>query len=222
MHKKSKDMSLYQSGWVKAALVLLSALLLLLLDRRRKETSQDDQPVVWRRDIEMGPTEGGEQQRIQLAEDAVQDKRVPEASAGAGIAVEQEELREQADAAKQQAATRQSALVDLEDERAEVVGPIPLPEDEDDEVEMQTPAGDDLSIVEGIGPKINSVLHDAGIRTFAQLSEAAPERLEQILREQGLRLANPETWPEQARLAAAGDWNKLDNYQKRLKAGRKV
>ncbi len=211
MHKKSRAMSFYQSGWVKAALLLLSALLLLLLDRRRKETTQDDEPVIWRRDIEMGPT-GGEEQRIQL----VEEEAAPEASAGAGLMAEQVELEEQSGDEG-----RESRLVDLEAERAEVVGPIPLPEDEDDEVEMQTPAGDDLSIVEGIGPKINSVLHQAGIRTFAQLSEATPERLEQILREQGLRLANPETWPEQARLAASGDWSKLENYQKKLKGGRK-
>lgn len=215
MHKKSRAVSFYQSGWVKAALLLLSALLLLLLDRRRKETNQDDQPVIWRRDIEMGPTEG-EEQRIQLVEEAAAEERAPEAAAGLGLTAEQEELQEQAGGA-----TRQGVQVDLEAERAEVVGPIPLPEDEDDEVEMQTPAGDDLSIVEGIGPKINSVLHEAGIRTFSQLSEATPERLEEILRGQGLRLANPETWPEQARLAATGDWNKLENYQKKLKGGRK-
>ncbi len=208
MYKKSRAMSFYQSGWVKAALLLLSALLLLLLDRRRKGTTQDDEPVIWRRDIEMGPT-GGEEQRIQL----VEEEAAPEASAGAGLMAEQVEMQEQAG--------DEGRMVDLEAERAEVVGPIPLPEDEDDEVEMQTPAGDDLSIVEGIGPKINSVLHEAGIRTFTQLSEATPERLEQILREQGLRLANPDTWPEQARLAASGDWSKLESYQRKLKGGRK-
>lgn len=211
MHKKSRGTSLYESGWVKAALLILSALLLLLLDRKRKETAQDDEPVIWRRDIEMGPT-GGEEQRIRLVEDAGSVEAAPEASAGAGLAAEQEETEEQ---------SRQGTVADLEPDRAEVVGPIPLPEDEDDEVEMQTPAGDDLRIVEGIGPKINSVLHEAGIRTFAQLSETTPERLEEILRVQGLRLANPQTWPEQARLAAAGEWSKLEKYQKKLKGGRK-
>ncbi len=192
MPKMVRKKSFAERGWVKAALLLLSALLLILLGRREDEEKEDTQPVIWRRDIEMGPT-GGESR---------QQQSVPDTRAGAGLVAESEEL------------------VD-ESGRAPVEGPIPLPEDEDDEVEMQTPAGDDLTIVEGIGPKINSLLHEAGIRTFFQLAEATPERLEEVLREAGLRLANPETWPEQARLASEAEWSKLESYQKRLKGGRK-
>ncbi|HEX7973181.1 MAG TPA: hypothetical protein VF498_02140, partial [Anaerolineales bacterium] len=76
-------------------------------------------------------------------------------------------------------------------------------------------------IIEGIGPKINQLLQQSGIHTFSDLAGTSLERLEQILRDARLRLANPGTWPEQARLAAEGEWSKLEALQKTLKAGRK-
>lgn len=89
--------------------------------------------------------------------------------------------------------------------------------------EPSTPAKpDDLTIIEGIGPKIASVLQAAGISTFAQLAEADLGHLNQILQNAGLRLANAETWPEQARLAAEGKWDELEALKASLKGGRRV
>jgi ribosomal protein L30 len=81
--------------------------------------------------------------------------------------------------------------------------------------------GDDLQAIEGIGPKISSVLNGAGITTFAQLSEATPVHLSTIMQEAKVRLANPETWPEQAALAATGKWDELKELQTRLTGGRR-
>lgn len=81
-------------------------------------------------------------------------------------------------------------------------------------------APDDLAVIEGIGPKIAALLQGAGISTFAELAETEPARLEALLREADLRLADPSSWPEQARLAAAGDWDALKSLQDRLKGGR--
>jgi predicted flap endonuclease-1-like 5' DNA nuclease len=82
-------------------------------------------------------------------------------------------------------------------------------------------APEDLTPIEGIGPKINKVLHEAGITTFAQLAATEVSRLEQILALANLRLAKADTWPEQARLAAAGDWEGLERLQNELDAGRR-
>ena len=81
---------------------------------------------------------------------------------------------------------------------------------------------DDLRKIEGIGPKISGLLHDAGILTFAQLAASEPEQIKQILTDAGPRyqLANPASWPEQAKLAADGDWDGLQELQDRLTAGR--
>ncbi len=83
---------------------------------------------------------------------------------------------------------------------------------------------DDLTKIEGIGPKIAEVLQKAGITTYSRLSTVDVERLEQLLRDAGPKfvLADPETWPIQASLAAAGRWGVLDTLQDELIGGRRV
>jgi len=46
--------------------------------------------------------------------------------------------------------------------------------------------------------------------------------LQTILDESGIGLAWPETWPEQAQLAAAGDWGELEALQDELQRGRRL
>lgn len=84
---------------------------------------------------------------------------------------------------------------------------------------------DDLKRIEGIGPKIAGVLQDAGIATFAQLADTDVSDLKQILEKSDprlLRLAKPDSWPEQAALANAGEWEALGAFQKGLKGGKKA
>jgi predicted flap endonuclease-1-like 5' DNA nuclease len=88
----------------------------------------------------------------------------------------------------------------------------------------EPPEPDDLRRVEGIGPKIASILQDAGIMTFNQLASADVGQLEEILSDADprlLRLADPATWPEQAALAAEAEWEALEALQSELKAGRR-
>jgi predicted flap endonuclease-1-like 5' DNA nuclease len=83
--------------------------------------------------------------------------------------------------------------------------------------------GDDLKIIEGVGPRIAAILNEAGISSFAQLAAAKPAELQRMLKAGGLRTpADPATWPEQARLAASGEWKALQKLQERLKGGRKL
>lgn len=79
---------------------------------------------------------------------------------------------------------------------------------------------DDLTILEGIGPKINSILQAAGVNTFAQLAAMEPDHIMEILTAGGIRLADAKSWPEQARLAANGEMDRLRAYQDTLKGGR--
>jgi predicted flap endonuclease-1-like 5' DNA nuclease len=93
------------------------------------------------------------------------------------------------------------------------------------EIEPAPAVPDDLKLVEGIGPKIAAVLAGSGILTFAQLAGTEVERLRQILEEANpnlLRLADPSTWPQQARLAAEGAWEELEKLQDGLKGGRRA
>lgn len=85
------------------------------------------------------------------------------------------------------------------------------------------PTPDDLRKVEGIGPKIQSILNEAGIFTFQQLAASNVETLTKIVIEDGgIRLAHPDTWPEQAKLAAKGDWDALETLQDELVGGKRV
>jgi predicted flap endonuclease-1-like 5' DNA nuclease len=88
--------------------------------------------------------------------------------------------------------------------------------------EMVLPQPDDLEIIEGIGPKIAGLLRAAGITDFAQLADADVNRLQEILSAAKLRLADPTTWAEQAKLAAKGDWSALEAFQNELKGGRRA
>ncbi len=81
---------------------------------------------------------------------------------------------------------------------------------------------DDLKIVEGIGPKIEQLLKDAGIKNWKALAKATVEEIQAILDRAGehYRLADPGTWPRQAALAVAGKWAELKAYQDQLKGGK--
>ena len=81
---------------------------------------------------------------------------------------------------------------------------------------------DKLTKIEGIGPKISGLLIEHGIKTFAQLADQTVEHLQTIVRDAGIRIADPTTWPEQAKYAADGDWEGLQKLQDSLKGGRRV
>lgn len=81
---------------------------------------------------------------------------------------------------------------------------------------------DNLERIEGIGPKIASILNAAEITTFSALAAADVAHLNNILQNANLRLADPATWPEQAQLAAQGKWDELKTLQDSLKGGQRV
>lgn len=80
----------------------------------------------------------------------------------------------------------------------------------------------ELQIVEGIGPKIEGLLKDAGIKNWRDLAEADYDKLKGILADAGsrYRMHDPKTWSKQAELALKGNWDELIEYQKFLDTGR--
>lgn len=80
-------------------------------------------------------------------------------------------------------------------------------------------AKDDLKKIEGIGPKIAETLAAAGIATFADLAKAKPAAISEIIA--GVRGNHvPDTWPQQAKLAADGKWDELKELQDKLDGGK--
>lgn len=89
------------------------------------------------------------------------------------------------------------------------------------EVHVESSAADDLTKLEGIGPKVARLLNESGITTFLALSKANAGELQKKLSAAGLQMMNAEGWIEQAALAAKGDWQGLEKLQSELKGGRR-
>jgi predicted flap endonuclease-1-like 5' DNA nuclease len=79
-------------------------------------------------------------------------------------------------------------------------------------------AGDDLLIIEGIGPVYAAKLQAAGITTFAQVAAANDARLTEIIQAPAWRKVDYASWRDQARLAAAGAETDLQTLQDSLNA----
>lgn len=81
---------------------------------------------------------------------------------------------------------------------------------------------DDLKIVEGIGPKIEGLFHNAGIKTWEELADTSANKCQEVLNVGGkrYRIHDPASWPMQAQMAHLGEWKKLAKWQDDHKAGK--
>jgi predicted flap endonuclease-1-like 5' DNA nuclease len=141
-------------------------------------------------------------------------------------------------ALRQRLADLEAQVADEREERAEAEQRADAAEDILEEHEGWQPVGeipgmagahqllgkpviiDDLKIVEGVGPRIEEVLHGAGITTWAQLAAATPAHLRATLDAAGpdLKVHDPSTWPQQAVLALGGHWEALKQLQDHVRA----
>lgn len=83
---------------------------------------------------------------------------------------------------------------------------------------------DDLTKIEGIGPKAAEALVNAGISTFVALAKKSADEIKEVLVNESTTLSHldPETWAKQAELAAAGKWDELQKWQDELNGGKEV
>jgi predicted flap endonuclease-1-like 5' DNA nuclease len=81
---------------------------------------------------------------------------------------------------------------------------------------------DDLSLVEGIGPKIRSLFHNYEIRTWKALAQTSVAKCQEVLDSGGDRykMHDPASWPMQAKMAAEGKWKDLAKWQHEHKHGK--
>lgn len=78
---------------------------------------------------------------------------------------------------------------------------------------------DDLTKIEGIGPKIAQTLTTAGVATFALLADADADKITEIIADvRGNHI--PETWPKQAAMARDGQWDELKVWQDEMDGGK--
>lgn len=83
---------------------------------------------------------------------------------------------------------------------------------------------DDLTVVEGIGPAIRDLCQGIGVSTWYELSITEVSLLRTMLHDAGPRfqMHDPQTWPQQAGLLAAGKWTEFKELTDRLDGGRPV
>ncbi|WP_299058759.1 hypothetical protein [uncultured Polaribacter sp.] len=81
---------------------------------------------------------------------------------------------------------------------------------------------DDLTVVEGIGPKIKELFHNHNIKTWQALGNTSVEKCQEVLDSGGERFKvhKPGTWPKQAELASKGKWEELLKWQDELDGGK--
>jgi len=93
---------------------------------------------------------------------------------------------------------------------------------------VETPAADadtaedDLKKIEGVGPKIESLMKEGGLKTWAAVAASSPEAIKEILTAAGNRykMHDPTSWPLQAGMAAEGKWEELEKWQDEHKGGK--
>jgi predicted flap endonuclease-1-like 5' DNA nuclease len=186
-------------------------------EKTARQASQTAQTTI--QDVREKVTEKAEQIKIQV-EEALED--VEEAIVDAGLPAMRGEIDE---------------LEAAPPAEPEIDAPAPIQQIEAPEAMSRTdidiPASalpkvgdvagsDDLTRIEGIGPKLSDVLVIAGIKTFAALASTSTDRLTEIIKAAGVRKPGSiDTWAKQAGYAAKGDWKALAAYQKTLSSGRK-
>lgn len=81
---------------------------------------------------------------------------------------------------------------------------------------------DKLTKIEGVGSKVEAILNDNGVASYAQLAETSPDTIREWLRAAGPQFNshNPNTWARQAALARDGKWDELKAWQDVLNGGR--
>lgn len=183
-------------GWLWFFLVLPMVLVVALLYKRQRLPARLQQQIRHQLD-RVAPPRYTEPDSIPLDMSDVHPAAVPDVAA----ALAETPASESASAGEVEA---------VEDEARERAG---RPEGD---------TTDDLKVIEGIGPAIAGLLQRNDIRTYADLAETPVDRLQEILTAARLnRISDPSTWPEQARLAAEGRWDALDELQRTLKGGRR-
>lgn len=112
---------------------------------------------------------------------------------------------------------------EVKSETPKTEAPVEKKEAPKAEEKVETPKteakADDLTKVEGIGPKIAETLVAAGVATFEDLSTKKPEEISTIIADvKGSH--TPDTWPKQAKMASDGQWDELKAWQDEMDGGK--
>jgi len=156
-----------------------------------------------------------ERKSEKAAEQAAEEKSAKDAAEP----VEKEEVIEEAAVPETK---KEKPEVKAKKEEKEVAKEEPKKEKAAPKKKAAKAKGDDLTKIEGIGPKAAEALSNAGVDTFAKMAETKPAKMKEILTEASSRMAHldPKSWPKQAKMAADEKWDKLKEWQDKAKGGK--
>ena len=127
------------------------------------------------------------------------------------------EAKKEAPVAKEAPAVEKTVAVAKEEVKEEA----PKAEEAKEAAPVKDAKADDLTKIEGAGPKAAEALINAGLDTFAKVAKADADKMKEILTEASSRMAHldPTSWPKQAQMAADGKWDELKVWQDNTKGG---
>lgn len=110
---------------------------------------------------------------------------------------------------------------DTAEQAKEDVAPVTEKKEKAEVKKTAKAEADNLTKIEGIGPKAAEALTKAGIDSYAKLAKAKADKIKEILTEASSRMAHldPGSWPKQAKMAADGSWDELKDWQEKAKGG---
>jgi small subunit ribosomal protein S2 len=145
-----------------------------------------------------------------------------------GLSERKADKQAEADEELNETETAEAAVEEVAPATKETVKEAPAAEEAAVE-EKEAPAegkkeagkADDLTKIEGIGPKAAEALVNAGLDSYEKLAGAKPDAIKEILTEASSRMAHldPTSWPKQSKMAADGAWDQLKDWQDNAKAG---
>ena len=163
-------------------------------------------------------------EKVEKVEVKAPKEEAPKAEAAAPVVVEEKAVEK----------VEKVKVEDPKEEapKTETVAPVVIAEKVVEKVEVKAPKetapkkasadkADDLTKIEGIGPKAAEALVNSGIETYAKLAKAKADKIKEILTEASSRMAHldPTSWPKQAKMAADGKWDELKEWQDNTKGG---
>ena len=185
--------------------------------------AEDEEAIAAREEARIAKLKAQQEVEAERAKANAEAKAEAEAAAAAEAAA-QAAAEEAAAAARAEEEAGQAEESEVEEVEAAEEAPAEETPAAEAEVESEDSSDasepDDLKKIEGIGPKIASTLADEGITTFAQLAALNADQIKEMLQGK-VRISHPDTWPEQAALAAAGKWDELEKLQDELQGGRR-
>ncbi len=134
--------------------------------------------------------------------------------------VKKEVVVEETPAAEETAVVEEAAVAaEPVSEAAATVEETPAKEEKPKKAEKAK--ADDLTKIEGIGPKAAEALVSAGLETYVKLAQADADNMKEILTKASSRMAHldPTSWAKQAQMAADEKWDELKEWQDKVKGG---